>query len=329
LRECKTLLRLNLPVFRNRYVTLKTQLAALLVSLILLGFGMPLHAGAKACHFLPQEYSYEGTAVEQARCLFRPVGKGGRLPELAPPLPMPLERLVGQPVSIDKQRLREFLEKAGIKEKQLGGTLDESLSYANDGDVNSRQASYFVIHDTSAPNYGKRPIPAQINSPAWKYNQLWRYPEVAHVFINRLGESATKVHFGLPFRATKYESKILKEASKGLFLHVELLQPRRNEASHYKLNNARIAPNPGFTPAQYQRLALVYAAASVRGGKWLIPAFHATLDYGLYDAHDDPQNFSRELFANAVHRLLTHLDAAELNTEPAHLTPSSPAKRRP
>lgn len=39
------------------------------------------------------------------------------------------------------------------------------------------------------------------------------------------------------------------------------------------------------------RLALTYIAASVRRGEWLVPAFHAVVDEGLANGHDDPQNF--------------------------------------
>lgn len=307
---------------------MKTQLVALLVCSYFLGIGSsPAFAEIEACHFIPQEYSYEGSSIEQARCLWRPVSKGGRIPETALPLPVPMENLVNQPVSIDKQRFRDYLDKTRIDENKLGGSLDDGLSYANDGDINARQASYFVIHDTSTPDYGKKAIPANINSAAWKYNQLWRYPEVAHVFINRLGESATKVNFNTPFRATKYESKVVQEPSKGLFLHVELLQPRRDQPKHYKKNNALIAPSPGFTSAQYSRLALVYTAASIRGGKWLTPTFHAIVDYGLYDAHDDPQNFNREQFTAALIKLLRSLDAEEVKNLPvAAAKPSSKSK---
>lgn len=269
-------------------------------------------ADVEACHFIPQEYSYEGSVIEQARCLWRPVGKGGRIPESVFPLPAPMESLVGEPVSIDKAAFRNYLEKHKINEANLGGLLDEPLSYANDGDASTRPTSYFVMHDTSTPDYGKKAIPGNINSPAWKYNQLWRYPDVAHVFINRLGESVTKVNFNTPFRATKYESKILQDKSKGLFLHVELLQPRKDQPKFYKKNNARIAPSPGFTKTQYARLALVYTAASIRSGKWLVPSFHAVLDFGLYDAHDDPQNFSREQFTAELTKLFKALNADEI-----------------
>lgn len=66
---------------------------------------------------------------------------------------------------------------------------------------------------------------------------------------------------------------------KGLFLNVEQVQPRRSD-QNASANNDALAPIPDFTDIQLDRLALVYVAASVRCGKWLIPVFHASVDAG-------------------------------------------------
>ena len=100
-------------------------------------------------------------------------------------------------------------------------------------------------------------------------------------------------------------------ALKGLFLHVELIQPRRALERGYGRRNDFLAPDPGFSPAQYDSLALVYMVASVRAGFWLIPAFHAVLDEGIRNKHDDPQNFELEAFARS-------LDAAGRRIAHAH-----------
>ena len=50
------------------------------------------------------------------------------------------------------------------------------------------------------------------------------------------------------------------------------------------------APDPGFTPEQYGKLALQYVIASIRRGNWMVPAFHCVLDLHI-GTHDDPQNF--------------------------------------
>ncbi len=45
--------------------------------------------------------------------------------------------------------------------------------------------------------------------------------------------------------------------------------------------NDNFAPEPGFTDAQYEKLALLYAVASRRSGSWMIPVYHAVLDKGI------------------------------------------------
>jgi hypothetical protein len=92
----------------------------------------------------------------------------------------------------------------------------------------------------------------------------------------------------------------------GLFLQVELIQPRRAAPGRGRRNDA-LAPTPGFSRAQYERLALVYTIASVRAGRWLIPAFHAPIDAGIRGGHDDPQNFELDAFATSLETLLARL----------------------
>jgi hypothetical protein len=60
---------------------------------------------------------------------------------------------------------------------------------------------------------------------------------------------------------------------------------------------------------QYRRLALAYIAASVRAGHWMVPAFHAVIDEGIYDKHDDPQNFEFAKFNEAIDKLLKEMPA--------------------
>jgi hypothetical protein len=60
-----------------------------------------------------------------------------------------------------------------------------------------------------------------------------------------------------------------------------------------------------LTQEQYDRLALLYLIASSRAGVWMIPAFHAAIDEGTPDAHDDPQNFDLTKFDTSLGHLLT------------------------
>lgn len=169
-----------------------------------------------------------------------------------------------------------------------------------------------MIHDTSAPNYLDKTFPPDINEKFWRGNDLniWQNQPGAHVFVNRLGESITVVNFAQPLPDKKYGTKlardILKESTKGLQIHIELIQPRRSDPAWFNGNDA-LAPEIGFTSAQYDRLALLYICASVRRGVWLIPAFHAAVDAGIKDAHDDPQNFELKKFCQSLSKFLSGL----------------------
>jgi hypothetical protein len=264
----------------------------------------------KACEFNPQTLQFDGTPIKQARCLLRPNKIGGVLGAELKSLPKPLEKLVGEKVKIKKERLREYLQKNKIDESSLGGSLDESLSKAKLPDGKEIQALYFIIHDTSSPYLKDEPFPANFDTDAiWKGNNLeiWLKQPVAHVFVNRLGESITTTLFSQTVGkgwGTKFARDFLKADGKGLQLHIELIQPRRRDANNPNPSNDLIAPFPGFTAKQYERLALLYVCASVRRGTWLIPAYHSATDAGIKDAHDDPQNFELKQFADALNKLI-------------------------
>lgn len=112
--------------------------------------------------------------------------------------------------------------------------------------------------------------------------------------------------FSIPWRATKLEVLELGARSRGRFLHTECIQPRRSDLDAPSGNDL-IAPSPGFSDKQLQRLALVYIAASLRRGQWLIPAFHAVIDSGLADGHDDPQHFDLSAWALSIQRILDNV----------------------
>jgi hypothetical protein len=111
----------------------------------------------------------------------------------------------------------------------------------------------------------------------------------------------------VPWRATKRERELPGGQLRGRFLHVELVQPRRRDPAGGARNDA-IAPQPGFTETQYRRLAEAYVAASLRTGTWLIPAYHAVLDNGLPDGHDDPQNFDLPAWDGQLAAVLSQLE---------------------
>ena len=254
------------------------------------------------CGFDAATLRFAGDAPTQAACLLRPVGVGGQIAARPADLPEALATLVGQPVDDLKPRLAAYLARAHIGDAAIGGALDTPLSHARDGDPAAPAARYFVIHDTSTPWLGDAAFPSD---DAAALNNLARFagPDaVAHVFVNRRGETLLGHDFATPWRATRLENQAVGIAARGLFLHVELAQPRRRDPAGSPRNDL-LAPTPGFTDAQYAQMALLYAAASARRGDWLIPAFHAAIDEGIVGAHDDPQHFEMARFADALARL--------------------------
>jgi hypothetical protein len=218
-------------------------------------------------------------------------------------------------IDISKDQFRAYLVTHGIRESEIGGSLDRPVSRTNNNDPSSELVRYFIIHDTSTPNLGTAPFPVDINQASWLYNDFARYGSPSHVIVNRLGQSVTRVDFGQPWRSTAFESNAVcgLNRCKGLFLAVELVQPRRCKGSDVACGrvppvNDAIAPEPGFSNSQLERLAVVYVAASLRRGKWLIPAFHVSLDQEVGD-HDDPQNFSLDNWARQLDAVITSVKA--------------------
>jgi hypothetical protein len=258
--------------------------------------------------------SFRGPDVEQAKCLLRRVRKYGEVDREPATLPPSLERLIGRETAptVTAESLARYLAANRIREEDIGGPLSRGVSRTSGG----AQAAYFIIHDTSDPPFERLdPFPpAGMNTPAWTGNDFQRYlhptdcrarrrnprarcEPVAHVFVNRVGQSVTGHDFSQGWRSTQYENQ--STTRRGLFLAVENIQPRRKDARGIDAE----APDPGFTDAQMDRLALVYVAASVRRGRWLIPAFHGVMDIGV-GTHDDPQNFDLGRWAERLNALL-------------------------
>ena len=277
-----------------------TRAAAFCIAFNLAMLMLDAHGAETRCPFDETTLSFKGTPLEQAKCLLRPVQRYGRLGEPLARLPAPLEGLIGKPVNVTPARLQSYLTSRHIAEADVGGAVTNRLG-----------AKYFVIHDTSTPNYADQSFPTNINTAAWRYNNLegWYKRPVAHLFVNRLGESVAPHAWINSCRATKLEVKVLGDKSRGLFVHTELIQPRRRDPQGGAHNDA-IAPTPGFTDAQLDRLALLYVAASVQHGTWMVPAFHAAVDAGIPDAHDDPQNFDLAHWAQRLGLLLNILATA-------------------
>ncbi|HEU4836175.1 MAG TPA: hypothetical protein VFS90_17225 [Pyrinomonadaceae bacterium] len=240
---------------------------------------------------VPGRCDLNAAPVEQAKCLLRPVNKFGHLGEPLRELPGSLGWLVGDDVfGIEIEQLRILIDAHGISEADLGGSFSTPLP----------NAKYFVIHDTSDLLQASE-FPPDINSKSASLNNLSRRvtTKVAHVYINRAGQSVTAVAFDSATPPSGTKLGLCNRAPKTAFLQVELIQPRIRDRS-VRFPNDAIAPEVGFTEKQIERLAFIYVAASLRAGKWLIPAYHSPLDLGFPDRHDDPQNFDLESWAMHV-----------------------------
>ena len=268
-----------------------------------------------ACDFNLDSLEYRGTPVEQALCLMRGLNGTGNLAPPLESLPDALASRIGRDTGLPpRESLSAYLSKQDL-EWDFAAHLWQPVSRALDNNAEAPAARYFVIHDTSSPNYGHREFPDDIDSTA-RFNDLKNYYCAdgwgkAHIVINRTGDMIVDHDFAVPWRETKFERAIdFVGVLKGLFLHVEMIQPRRAAAGYGRYNDAQ-APTPSFTTAQYDRLALVYTIASVRAGHWLVPAFHAAIDAHIYDGHDDPRGFDVDSFANSLTLLLEKLRGPE------------------
>jgi len=257
---------------------------------------------------------FRGTAAEQAACLTRHVARGGVVGR--PSITRFLRQRAGAPLAVPAPRLAAYLAGLGADAaREVGGDPAAAVT-----------ADYFIIHDTSEPNCARPgwsaaicPAPGKI--PRARDTAAFAaalgylgHPKpapdrLAHAWTNRVGGSITEVPFDQPLRSTKFESCLDTPAKAGLFIAVENTQPRVPDPKG-PAGNDFTAPRPGFTRAQYDRLALLYLAASVRRGHWLIPAFHAVLDARFLEGHDDPQHFDMGAFSRAVERHLARLGAA-------------------
>ena len=274
------------------------------------------------CEFNPETASFAGDPVEQAMCLMRSADRTRNLGPRLESLPRGIATRVGETTGLpDREALSEFLVEQGLV-WDFAPFLWTPLGRARDNDPMAPQSRYLVIHDTSAPFIGGRPFPDDIDENR-SINSLARYRcrddwAFAHVFINRMGDMLLSRELSEPWRATKFERGTRFGADlKGLFLHVELVQPR---GSFGRGRNDARAPDPGFSEAQYDRLALIYVIASVRAQRWLIPAFHVAIDSGVRGGHDDPQNFDVDAFSWSIDRLVRRLQyrqrMSELAPEP-------------
>jgi len=257
------------------------------------------------CQFDRDSLTFAGTPVEQATCLLRKVKLLGE--KEAQPLP---------PV------IRQLLENGGApsaaqKEAAMAAFPQPYQAYARQyadlptpGTQGGLPTLYFVIHDTSEPFFRADKFPRHLDTDP-KVNSFKSYMDetfakapVAHIFLNRYGQIWAGHDFSEAWRATKLESRVIGATARGRFVHIETVQPRRF-IDGFSDRGHTYGPTPGFSKAQYRQLAALYVYASARAGHWLIPGFHSTVDDGIPDAHDDPQNFELAQFAGELEKLVS------------------------
>ncbi len=274
-----------------------------------------------ACSFDLSLLSFRGEPIDQARCLMRGMDASRNLAPTLESLPDGLASRIGTTTGLpSRDALAAFLAEQDLQ-SDFAAYLWTPLSHADDNDPDAVTARYFVIHDTSGPNYGRRAFPADIDTNSdinnlddFKCSDGWGK---AHVVVNRTGAMLLDHELSIPWRETRFEQAAnFAGALKGLFIHTELIQPRRSAPRHSRRNDAQ-TPSPAFTAVQYDRLALLYVIASVRGERWMIPAFHAAINSGIPNGHDDPLNFDVESFAGSLDQLVAKLQAPE-KLEAAH-----------
>lgn len=248
------------------------------------------------CKFNTANGQFAGSTADQLRCLLKRVRVKGAGADVQP-IPAWLQSNAGKPVSITPERLGAFLQQRGIAQDAITASVAA-------GDRPT--VRYFVIHDTSSPEIRAAAFPSNLNDESYSGNSLNGWASMAgrvNLITSRTGGSRLIVDWGSARTrpATKIEQGNMASGWRRAFVHVENVQPRLKPANSW----AWVAPQPGLAPAQEERLALAYVVASVRAGRWLVPAYHFNIDQGLPDGHDDPQNMDLQTWTQRVSDLVT------------------------
>ncbi|MFM6932392.1 MAG: hypothetical protein ACKOUT_09135 [Novosphingobium sp.] len=256
------------------------------------------------CRFHRDALTFAGTPLEQATCLLRKIDKFAvRKPQPVPPVFARLLTDAAPPSAAQKAAAIAAFPEPYRAFAQIHA--DAPVSQTEEG----LPLQYYVIHDTSTPFYKSDPFPKNLNKDL-KVNSFQPYitdeiakEPVAHIFLNRVGQIWAGHEFAEPWRATKLESRVVGPHARGRFVHIETVQPRRF-VGDATTRAATEGPKPGVSKPQYRMLAALYVYVSARAGRWLIPAQHNTVDAGIPDAHDDPQNFDMKRFGKEVEKLV-------------------------
>src|SRR5262249_53304574 len=145
------------------------------------------------CRFDATQLAFNGSPVNQAQCLLRFVKRVGEVDDTPATLPQVLMTLLSDPLDlgVTKGQLRSYLQKQGIPETTVGGSVTDRLCHADSDNPSAPLAKYFVIHDTSTKlGAGQNFDPDFINSAKWSGNHLDKLdPGKNHIYITRLAEN--------------------------------------------------------------------------------------------------------------------------------------------
>ena len=270
--------------------------------LALVGLAAPASAEPiGGCQFDRDTLTFAGSPVEQATCLLRKVERmGAKSPQPLPPVIRQLMEQGGAPSAA--QQTAAIAAFPQPYRAYAIGYQDLPASQTEAG----LPLLYFVIHDTSTPFLANEPFPRNLNNDPLvnSFDAYLADEPVAHIFLNRQGQIWGAHDFSIPWRATKLESRVIGAPARGRFVHIETVQPRRFLPGATSRGQTE-GPQHGFSDAQYRMIAALYVYVSARAARWLIPAFHSTVDDGIPEAHDDPQNFELKRFARELERLVS------------------------
>ena len=111
---------------------------------------------------------------QQAMCLMRGMDATRNLGPPLQSLPPGLASRIGETTGLpSREVLSSYLSKQNL-ETDFAAHLWEPVSRAHDNDPDAPMARYFVIHDTSGPNYGHRAFPDNIDTDP-QYENLADY----------------------------------------------------------------------------------------------------------------------------------------------------------
>jgi hypothetical protein len=125
--------------------------------------------------------------------------RGGRSVffNLLPPLqslPPALAKRVGQTTERPSRAvLADYLSTLGL-EGEFADFLWSPVSRAHDNELEAPMARYFVIHDTSGPNFGHRSFPDDINASNFVTSELLRSTDLKLNHSDRIFGLAVDLH---------------------------------------------------------------------------------------------------------------------------------------